>query len=127
MAMQHGHELKRDGGATLVHGAIPVTQAAGVIVLRAANPRRRRIQLFNATDAGTGSTVYVGDEVDYQGNDLDETNGWPLSEEVIYETAGDIVPIFKLPASVLELFTKDAIYGMAAGADAEVRFIEEDD
>ena len=115
------HDLRQDGGNTLRHGAVALTVAAGVTAIRPATPTRRRIQLFNATAAGTGSTVYVGHNTDVNGAALAAANGWPLSEE--YEEAGN--HYYKIPANILELFTKDAIYGLAVGANATVKFIEE--
>jgi len=109
-----------NGGRKLQHGVVSLAVADGVSLIRAANPKRVRIQLFNATAEGTGSTVYVGNSTDVDGNDLAATNGWPLNETTVAAGEG-----WKLPANVLELHTKDDIYGLAAGADATVKFIEE--
>jgi len=109
-----------NGGRKLQHGAVSLTVAGGVTLVRAANPKRLRIQLFNATAEGTGSTIYVGDSVDVNGDALAAGNGWPLNEATVAAGEG-----WKLPANILELRTKDDIYGLAAGADATLKFIEE--
>ena len=111
-----------NGGRKLQHGAIALT-ADEVTRIRPANPKRLRIQLFNATAPGTGSTVYAGAKTDVDGGDLAAANGWPLNEA--YEYTADTDPSFKQLANVLELFTRGAIYGLASGADATLRFIEE--
>ena len=112
--------IPQNGGRLLQHGAVALAVADGVTLVRGPNPRRLRIQLFNATAVGTGSTVYVGKATDVDGNDLAATNGWPLNEEAVAAGEG-----WKLPANVLELHTRDEIYGLAVDADATVKFIEE--
>jgi len=107
-----------NGGRKLQHGAVSLTIAGGVTLVRVANPKRLRIQLFNATTVGTGSTVYVGDSVDVNGDALAAGNGWPLNEEAVAAGEG-----WKLPANVLELHTKDDIYGLASGANATLKLV----
>ena len=102
------------------HRAVDVAVADGVVQLLERNSRRVRALLFNATVVGTGSTVYAGNSVDHSNAALAAANGWPLNEETVAAGEG-----WKLPANVLELFTQDAVYGLAAGADATVKIIEE--
>lgn len=113
-----------NGGKKLQHGAIDVAVTDNVKVLLPANPKRLRVQMY---DSGvSGSVVYVGDAKDVDGNDLSEDNGWPLREErVVLYNPNDSDHYFKFLANMLELFTKDAIYGRAYTADGTVRFIEE--
>ena len=100
--------------------AVSVKVADGVVEILEKNARRVRVLMFNATAEGTGSTVYVGNSVDHGNNVLAAANGWPLNEERVAAGEG-----WKLPANVLELFTQDAVHGLAAGADATVKIIEE--
>jgi hypothetical protein len=109
-----------DGGKAIQHRAVDIAVADGVGVLLEANQKRIRALMFNASALGTGSTVYVGDATDVDGNDLAAANGWPLNE--IVEAGGGG---WKLAANVLETFTQAAIYGLAAGADATVKIYEE--
>lgn len=113
-----------DGGKKLQHRAVTITVAQGVRVILPANPKRLRVQMFNAAIAG--STVYVGDNVDVGNNALAANNGWPLHEDrvIVYNPNGDD-HYFKFLANVLELFTKDAVYGLAVGATGIVKMIEE--
>ena len=108
---------------------LQLTQAMALKQLLPANAKRKRVQLYNSSAVGTGSTVYVGAATGQKGNAggtltrgaLDNTNGWPLGEEVVQSPEG----YYKLRANVLELFTKAAIYGRAYTADAQVTIIEE--
>lgn len=110
----------RDGGAKLQHRAVTITVAQGVREILEANPRRLRVLMYNS--AAAGSTVYVGDSVDVNGNALAETNGWPLTEDRIVALNADHQ---KLLANILELFTQDAVYGRAYVGTGVIRMIEE--
>ena len=104
MSLPSHHDVKQDGGSTLRHGAVAIAVADGIVQIRPACATRRRIQMFNATAIGTGSTVYVGAATDVDGADLAAANGWPLNETAIAPGEG-----WKVLANVLELFTKAAI------------------
>ena len=108
------------GSTMLRHRVVTLTAAADPALLLEANPRRVRCLMFNATAVGTGSTAYAGADKDHDGDALAAANGWPLNEEQVAAGEG-----WKLPANVLELFTQDKVYGVAAGADATVKVIEE--
>lgn len=108
------------GSLRIQHRAVDIAVADGVTLLLEANPHRNRVLMFNATVIGTGSTVYVGDATDVDGADLAAANGWPLNEDVEAAANG-----WKLGANVLELFTKAGVYGLATGADATVKMVEE--
>lgn len=112
--------IPKDGGKRLSHRVVDITMADGVSVVLEANPARLRVLMFNSTAMGTGSIIYVGDRVCAAGAALAAANGWPLNET---EEAG--ANGWKLGANVLELFTKDTVYGLATVADGHIKMIEE--
>jgi hypothetical protein len=108
----------------LRHRVVTVEVAEGVKEILPANPKRARALMFNSAVAG--STVYVGHSMDEDGNELSDTNGWPLHEDriVTYNPNNDS-HYFKFLANVLELFTQDAVYARAYSATGVIRIIEE--
>lgn len=110
----------KHGGNKLQHRVVDLDMADGVAQILEGNPARLRVLMFNSTGLGSGSTVYVGDRVDVDGAALAAANGWPLNVDV--EAGGNG---WKIPANVLELFTKDEVYGLAIGADSNIKMIEE--
>jgi hypothetical protein len=114
----------RDGGKKLQHRAVTLAVADGITQILEANQKRLRVLMFNA--AAAGSTVYVGDAADVDGNDLAAGNGWPLNEDrVITYNPNDTDHYFKFLANVLEIFTQDAVYGLAVGGTGIIKMIEE--
>lgn len=126
-------ERKRDGGATINHGAVAVAAGGGVTKIVDSNTKRRRITLINmgtpATPPGQ-SECWVGAAKDIADNDLADSNGYPLfGPGWVTATFDTTVCGEKLGAVPLVLETRDAIYGFVAGGgtDADVRYIEEVD
>jgi len=114
--------LYSDGGKKLQHRAVTITVAQGVRVILPACSKRLRVQMYNAAVAG--SVVYVGDSVDVDGNALAAANGWPLWEDRVITWDGGTHQQ-KFLANVLELFTQDAVYGLAVGGTGIIKMIEE--
>jgi len=112
--------IPKNGGSKLQHRVVSVAVADGIKVLLPADPKRLRALMFNS--AATGSTVYVGDAKDVDGDDLAAANGWPLGEDRIVTLNTDHA---KILANVHETFTKDAVYAMAVTATGTIKIWEE--
>jgi len=112
--------LPQDGGKRLQHRVVTLDIADGVHVILEANPARLRCLLFNADGLGVGSVVAIGSRVDFDGDALAAANGWHL-------LAG-IAATADKPAehpNVVELFTKDSVYGLTDTDATEVKILEE--
>lgn len=111
----------RDAGRKIQHRAVAIAVGDGVSEILEANSKRVRVLMYNASTVGAGSTVYVGHSTDVDGAALAAANGWPLYVAFMEGTDNT----WKHDANIHELYTKAAVYGLAAGAEATIKMIEE--
>ncbi|GAI50607.1 unnamed protein product [marine sediment metagenome] len=112
--------LPQDGGKRLQHRVVELDIADGVTPILEANPARLRCLIFNANTIGTGSIVAIGSRVDFDGGALDATNGWLLLDGI--DQTVDKPSEF---ANVVELFTKDTVYGLTDTDATPIKILEE--